>query len=104
LQHNKLKALPDAISKLISLRDLNLFGNKLEDAGFPHSLFQIKTLTKLDLECNFITSIPAIATQKKNLTLLLDPTVNISEETKRGNKKQKREREKIGTISDHINC
>jgi Leucine-rich repeat (LRR) protein len=80
LQHNKLKALPSEISNMISLRDLNLFGNQLEDAGLPESLFDIKSLTKLDLECNFITSLPLVATQKRNLTLLVDPTVNIGQE------------------------
>jgi hypothetical protein len=90
LQHNKLKALPTEISQMISLRELNLFSNQLEDGGLPDTLFDIKSLTKLDLECNFIITLPQAAAGKRNLTILIDPTVNIGQEshTRRGAKKK----------------
>lgn len=68
LRKNKIKCIPDEISSLSSLVELNLIDNEL--TSIPVSLFQLKNLQVLHLRKNKITSIPNEISELISLTHL----------------------------------
>jgi Leucine-rich repeat (LRR) protein len=68
LTYNELTTIPDSITKLVNLTELNLTDNKL--ATIPDSITKLGNLTSLDLSSNQLTTIPDSITKLVNLTSL----------------------------------
>ncbi|XP_049851311.1 uncharacterized protein LOC126325856 [Schistocerca gregaria] len=79
LEHNLIKSIPvDSLLNLTKLKELILFHNNLKK--IPKEIVQLRSLVKLDLECNHITSIefdPSEFESKDSMQLLVDPCVKI---------------------------
>lgn len=75
LDHNQITSIEeDALLQMEKLRILSLFGNKLK--SFPSCVTMMKTLVKLDLECNYIKTIDFDDTNlPSHFQLSIDPTV-----------------------------
>ncbi|MDY7005815.1 MAG: COR domain-containing protein, partial [Cyanobacteriota bacterium] len=68
LHGNKLTTLPESITQLTNLTRLGLHGNKL--TTLPESISQLTNLTRLDLYDNQLTTLPESISQLTNLTRL----------------------------------
>lgn len=75
LDHNLIVSIDEnALLPMTKLRILSLFGNKLK--SFPLCVTTMKTLVKLDLECNYIKTLEFDDTNlPPNFQLSIDPTV-----------------------------
>lgn len=72
----RLRALPDCIHHLTSLRELDLRINKI--GHFPSSIAKIQSLEKLFLDNNHLSFFPEVITQNRNLQELRLATNKLS--------------------------
>jgi len=68
LSQNKLTSLPESISKISKLTQLDLRKNQL--TKLPKFLSQLSNLTELNLSCNQLTNLPEFLSELSNLTKL----------------------------------
>jgi len=68
LSDNQLTEIPESLTKLSNLTQLDLRNNKLTE--IPESLTKLSNLTQLDLSLNQLTEIPESLTKLSNLTQL----------------------------------
>jgi hypothetical protein len=69
LNSNQISEIPDVISTLKNLTKFNLFNNQISE--IPDAISELKNLTELDLNSNQISKIPEAILKLKNLKILM---------------------------------